>query len=131
MNGRQARSGWVSRNPDYLAVAAILLFGAAGSAMSHAVRNPLLIVRGDQLTDTVRPRVWEIRDQTRQASECFREEIQRQHEEFRDQCLRMREELSQAREESQCWRSEAQQLRDTIRRQVRSVFRRSANLRLE
>ncbi|MCC6393636.1 MAG: hypothetical protein IT167_23770 [Bryobacterales bacterium] len=131
MNGTQARSGWVSRNPDYLAIAAILLFSAAGSAMTQAVRKPLLIVAGDQLTDTVRPRVWEIRDQTRQASECFRGEIQRQHEEFRDQCLQLGEELRQVREESQCLRSEAQRLRDTIRRQFRSVFRRSANLRLE
>ncbi|MCC6367661.1 MAG: hypothetical protein IT165_29410 [Bryobacterales bacterium] len=131
MNVPQAQSGWVSRNPDYLAIAVILLFSAACSAMSQAVRRPLLIVQGDQLTDTVHPRVWEIRGQTRQASECFREEIQRQNKEFHDQFLQLGEELSQVREESQCLRGEARRLRDTIRQQLRSVFRRSADLRFE
>jgi hypothetical protein len=131
MNAPRSRSGWVSRNPDYLAIAAILLFSGFGSTMSHAARKPLLMVQGDQFVDTVRPQVWEIRDQTRQASECFREEMQRQHKELHDQCLQLREQLGQVRDESRCWRSEARQLRDAVREQLRSVFRRSSNIRFE
>lgn len=129
MNLPRRRSNWVSRNPDYLAIAAILLFTGAAWVASRVLPNPLLIARADRMENAARPPSWGIRDQMRQASESPRREIQRHNEEFREQCLQLREELSRAREQSQCWRSEARRLRETIRQQLRSLLCRSSNLR--